>query len=174
MTFIPKEHENYDILPLSRKHGGEVFEYDSRLLTEIQEKAEGFPDPYGYSSYEAYYKVIDDFIAKRPVIKELLESFKLKLEIQNDKSKWGIVRYNGESNMSFTKGRFYYVPIYELDGKLIVSGIIDDEEYTSYCDWDFSGKQIDTTELENGDIMMNQEIKFSIPEFEIVVNLGGL
>lgn len=172
MAYIPKEHEKYDILPSSRGRDWEVFEYDSELLFEIHKEEDDFPDPYGFESYDAYYAVIDDYMVKRPDIKDLLLKYKTHLQIMNDKSKWGIVRYIGESNFSFTKGRCYYVPVYELNGKTIVSGVIDDEEYTSYCGWDFSGKPIDTTETEDG-IIINEEVVFTVPKFEIIVNPGG-
>ena len=35
MAYIPKQHEKYDLLPECRKHGGEVFDYPSKLIFKI-------------------------------------------------------------------------------------------------------------------------------------------
>ena len=37
MPYIPKEHEKYDLLPFCRKSGGEVFEYPSCLVNEVED-----------------------------------------------------------------------------------------------------------------------------------------
>lgn len=37
MPYIPKIHEQYDLLPLCRKDGGEVFDYPSKLIYETEE-----------------------------------------------------------------------------------------------------------------------------------------
>jgi hypothetical protein len=35
MPYIPKMHEKYNLLPLCREHGGEVFSYPSDEMYEI-------------------------------------------------------------------------------------------------------------------------------------------
>ena len=55
MPYIPYEHETYKLLPRSRKNGGEVFEYPSELLDEVNSilpKGENLI-PYGYDSIDS-------------------------------------------------------------------------------------------------------------------------
>ena len=59
MPYIPKEHEKYDVLPRKRKNGGEAFDYPSKMLFQIEEIIGHDLTPYGYESYEEYYKEVD-------------------------------------------------------------------------------------------------------------------
>ena len=166
MAFIPKEHEKYDLLPNARKNGWEVFEYDSELLNKLQEEGCDISFPYYPASYNEYYSKIDDCIKRFPKMQNMLEEYKQRLIQMNDKHKWGIVKYNGETNSSFTKGRFYYVPIYVKENETIVSGVIDDEEFTAYKGWSFLDKPIKKDELKN--------ITFTTPAFEIIIDPDGV
>ena len=47
----------------------------------------------------------------------------------NNKDLWSIVQYTGETNFSFTKGKYYYVPMYIENNSWVFGGIIDNEEY---------------------------------------------
>jgi hypothetical protein len=60
MAYIPIEHQKYDILPLCRQYGGEVFSYSTELENKIDRL---LPDgesviPYGYASYEQFEQLI--------------------------------------------------------------------------------------------------------------------
>lgn len=53
----------------------------------------------------------------------------------NNKDLWGIIQYIGETNYSFTKGNYYYVPMYVKNNSWIIGGVIDNEEYTDSEVW---------------------------------------
>lgn len=151
-----------------RKNGWEVFEYDSRLLSELEDLGCKELTPYHPASYEAYFEEIDEYKKIFPELEEKLKEYKQSIIHVNDKSTWGIVRYNGESNLNFTKGQCYYVPIFENNGKYIIGGVIDDEEFTFYAG--FSGAtEARTHETEDGVVLLDQ-VDFSMPTFEIVVD----
>lgn len=136
MAYIPSEQQNYDILPAARQNGWEVFAYDSALLDELRHDGCDVPYPYHPESYEAYYAEIDKCILQYPDLKDKLLVYKNSLIDMNDKHRWGIIRYHGPSDLSFTDGRYYYVPIFSnKDGQLRCGGIIDDEEFTDYIAW---------------------------------------
>ena len=138
MAYIPEIHKKYDLLPYCKKHGGEVFEYPSKLLNKL----EGYlPDgknmmPYGYKSYEEYYSEMDKLSEqyfKDSEVAKLYTDFKSEMFKLNVKENWSVLRYIGESSnacMGLTSGNTYYwpcnieTPLYE--------GVIDDEEFTSY------------------------------------------
>ena len=149
-------------------------EYDGRLIDEIEKLGIEVPFPYHPASYEEYYGELDTLMNQYPEAKDLILKYKNSLLMLNDKTKWGIVRYHGESNIAFTKGRYYYVPIYESDGHLVSSGgVIDDEEFTSYLAFDFSGKPRDTTDM-GDDVIINEQINFVTQGFEIIVDPDGV
>ena len=132
MAYIPEKHLKYDILPRIRKKVGEVIVYDSEKYDVIHSNCD-LAYPYNIDSLEKYYVEIDRCIEKYPKQERLLRAYKEDLIQWNNKDVWGIVRYNGETNSAFTHGRCYYVPIGEVNGQLVPdSGIIDDEEWTSY------------------------------------------
>ena len=64
MAYIPDEHKQYPVLPYSREHGGEVFQYhawpDQKLIELVGEHL----IPYGYESYEQYFEKIDRIISE--------------------------------------------------------------------------------------------------------------
>ena len=63
MAYIPKEHKKYNLLPACKRRGGEVFEYPSVLLSEIEEITGTLHlIPYGYKSYKEYYDYVDSII----------------------------------------------------------------------------------------------------------------
>ena len=134
MSYIPKEHLKYDILPNSRTGNWEVVSYDSDMIRELIDIVD-ISYPYHLSTLEEYYKEIDSCIDKYPQYRDKLIEYKNDLIIRNDKSNWGIVRYIGESNDHFTKNRCYYVPMVKKNNEYTIDGIIDDEEYTSYIAW---------------------------------------
>ncbi len=173
MAYIPQKHLKYDVLPRCRKNGGEVIVYDSKTYDAIHDKGCDLSFPYNIRSYEEYYDEIDRCIARYPQLKKLLKEYKENLLEWNNKDVWGIVKYHGESNDSFTKERCYYVPIGEKEGKLIPnSGIIDDEEWTSYEAWSFSKRAPRTTDTESG-FIVHDTIKFERPRFEIILDPSG-
>lgn len=138
MPYIPKEHLKYNILPNASKGNWEVFEYPDTLEELVRLTNNELNYPYNYKSYQQYYDELDSIIFRYPKYKKELMEFKKKMIEMNDKSKWGIVKYIGNSNSYFIKGRYYYCPIY--NGKC--SGIIDEEEFTSYCGFDFKEDDI--------------------------------
>ena len=137
MPYIPKEHEEYDLLPYCRKHGGEVFEYPS-LLNKLNAylKADDHLDPYGYDSYEAYNCEIDrvaGMFSDQPEILILFCKYKEAIHEMNRKEQWPVLRYIGPSDDSvfgLTHGKCYYWPSSYVNP--VCSGVIDDEEYTAY------------------------------------------
>jgi len=171
MPYIPKEHEKYNLLPLSRKNGGEVFEYPS--LWELDSLVKPFDivlEPYGYESYEQYYKFLDNVIEqlknKVPKIEEKINEFKQIVQEENIKEQWSVCRYIGETTDSMfglTKGNCYYWPASFKNP--FFSGIIDDEEFTSY-QYNTSPKNWEILEDPTG--MAKKAIKDEVGEdFEI-------
>ncbi|MBP3593015.1 MAG: hypothetical protein J6J44_00660 [Lachnospiraceae bacterium] len=138
MAYIPKEHEKYDVLPMCRREGGEVFSYPSRQIEELGKK---LPDdenmiPYGYRSMEEYMQRMEEYAARYFTLesdKQLFVEFKTLMEEMNRKEEWSIVRYIGESDdnlFGLTHGHTYYWPCSKSNPKY--EGVIDDEEFTSY------------------------------------------
>lgn len=138
MAYIPKEHEKYDVLPMCRREGGEVFSYPSQLIEELSKK---LPDdenmiPYGYRSMEEYMKKMEEYAAQYFIEesdKLLFVEFKTLMKEMNRKEEWSIVRYIGESDdniFGLTHGHTYYWPCCKSNPRY--EGVIDDEEFTSY------------------------------------------
>lgn len=138
MPYIPKQHEKYDLLPFCKEHGGEVFEYPSRLLEKVNSllKPEDSLDPYGYKSYEEYFERVDcvsEQFKDDPDKYDLFVEFKKIMLEMNCKEDWSIMRYIGpdDNNLfGITNGKVYYWPTRKSNP--VYSGVIDDEEYTSY------------------------------------------
>ena len=134
--YIPKEHEQYDVLPWCRENGGEVFDYPSELLTELEKRTGENFIPYGYGSYEEYYEMLESRKNKYqndlPVLK-LLHEFHEKMIDMNTKECWSICRYIREDTddlLGLRRGHVYYWPCPVSDPRF--HGVIDDEEFTSY------------------------------------------
>lgn len=138
MPYIPKEHEKYNLLPLCRERGGEVLEYPSQLLFELEQylEPEDQLDPYGYKSYEEYDAEIGRIAQKymsQPQVVERLAKFKAQVHDMNCKEQWSVLRYIGpqDENVSgLTPGRAYYWPT--RISQPVYCGVIDDEEFTAY------------------------------------------
>ncbi len=138
MPYIPKHHEKYDLLPYCRKNGGEVFDYPSDLMRKLGEfmKPGDQLDPYGYDSYEEYFAEIDRISQKyadRPEVMALFAEFVVQMKEMNCKDEWSVLKYIGPKEggaFGLTPGKDYYWPVSKW--KPVYSGVIDDEEYTSY------------------------------------------
>ena len=137
MAYIPEKHQKYDLLPRSRKHGGEVFSYPSLLDTLEKYLPEGYNMvPYGYDSYDAYYTEMDIYASKwfqDEKTADLYKKFKQEMLQMNIKEHWSVLRYVGKSDerlFGLTHGNIYYWPC-SLD-RPVYEGVIDDEEFTSY------------------------------------------
>lgn len=142
MAYIPIAHQKYDILPMCRKNGGEVFSYSPDLENEIRELLPGEESviPYGYKSYEEFEKQLDDYISQYGIeggklnrLGQLLTEYKADIKLRNTKENWSVVKYVGKSTSGiggFTHGRYYYWPCSIENPEY--EGIIDDEEFTSY------------------------------------------
>lgn len=176
MAYIPEEHQKYDILPAARQNNWEVFAYDSQLLATLQMSGCRIPDPYHPESYEAYYAEIDQCISLYPDHKDRLLAYRNSLIRMNDKHQWGIIRYHGPSDLSFTDGRYYYVPIFPgKDGKLVCGGIIDDDEFTDYIAWEPSDLVTNFEHDEEGNLWVDEPIEFGTPAgFEPILDPYGL
>ncbi|MEG2011522.1 MAG: hypothetical protein RR067_05975 [Bacilli bacterium] len=144
MAYIPKEHKKYNLLPGITKNGYEVIIFDRKLMNEIEKdfkdkkillKIESLDKNimhyWDYNSYEQYFNDIDLLISIFPFMKKKLDEYKSSLILRNDKRKWGVLKYIGISNYNFTNNNYYYVPIYEINGKFYDDGIIDNEEESS-------------------------------------------
>lgn len=142
MAYIPEKHQKYDLLPMCRKEGGEVFSYSSEMEHQI---ADLLPEhesviPYGYDSYEAFDKQLAGYITqygtedgKLNRLGQLLSEYKSDIKRRNIKENWSVLKYIGESTGGiggFTHGRYYYWPCF-VEGPEY-EGVIDDEEFTSY------------------------------------------
>lgn len=91
MPYIPKEHEKYDVLPRKRKNGGEAFDYPSKMLFQIEEIIGHDLTPYGYESYEEYYKEVDacaEPFKDDPAVTKLFASYKAEVMRMNRKEEW--------------------------------------------------------------------------------------
>lgn len=139
MPYIPKTHEKYNILPTCRKYNVEIFVWDNVLLKKIQ-KLTNMTDhmvcPYQrYKSYEEFLEEIDNWINKFPNFEQEIIEYKHSIIKMNNKDLWGIIQYSGETNYGFTKGMYYYVPMYVENNSWIIGGVIDNEEYTDFEVW---------------------------------------
>lgn len=138
MPYIPINHEQYDLLPLCRKDGGEVFDYPSKLIYEAEQmlgSSEGL-FPHNFSSYEDYYASVDALIAKHSADCEIVQKLHEVREMiikMNRKEEWSVLKYVGPSDDScfgLTHGRNYYWPTRQENP--VFCGVIDDEEFTAY------------------------------------------
>ncbi|MBR4880584.1 MAG: hypothetical protein IKU19_01540 [Clostridia bacterium] len=138
MPYIPEQHKKYDLLPLCREHGGEVFDYPSKELY-IAEKLLGSGVgifPYNYDSYEEYYGKLENLITEHTDNTEIVEALILVrdgVKEMNCKEEWSVLKYLGPTDDSFfglTHGKNYYWPTRKSNP--IYNGVVDDEEFTSY------------------------------------------
>lgn len=138
MPYIPKEHEKYNLLPLCRKDGGEVFDYPLKLICEAEQLSDALKGlfPYNYDSYEEYFATIDflikDNLQNSEIIDKLTQVREMVWEM-NQKEEWSILRYIGPSTdelFGLTKGKLYYWPTRKQNP--VYRGVIDDEEFTAY------------------------------------------
>lgn len=136
MSYIPKEHSKYNILPNSRKGNWEVVSYDPDLISEILDLNCGLGFPFQPNTLEEYYNEIDECIKQHPEYANKLRAFKQDLINRNNKDNWSILKYVGETNINFTNGVYYYVPVFQKGNHYYADGIIDDEEFTSYLGWE--------------------------------------
>lgn len=178
MPYIPKEHEKYDLLPFSRKRGGEVFEYpcfDLYRLEEYLNDGESL-DPYGYSSYEEYYTQIDRIVNRfsdQSDVAQLFTAYKEKVIKLNQKEQWSVLQYIGPPDdrvFGLTPGRNYYWP--SSYSNPIYSGVVDDEEFTSYLyptDSNFWVILEDPTEMAYNTIYGNGKNKLSKEEHDRIM-----
>ncbi len=138
VPYIPTEHEQYNLLPLCRKAGCEVFDYPSKLLYETEQllgSSEGL-FPYNFDSYEDYFASIDALIAKHSadsvIVQKLLEVRETVVKM-NCKEEWSILKHIGPSDdscLGLTNGKNYYWPTQKKNP--VYCGVIDDEEFTAY------------------------------------------
>ena len=136
MPYIPKEHEKYDVLPRKRKNGGEAFDYPSKMLFQIEEIIGHDLTPYGYESYEEYYKEVDtcaEPFKDDPVVTKLFVNYKAEVMRMNRKEEWSICKYKGDrigEIMGLESGHTYYWPT--TADNPVYCGVIDEEEFTNY------------------------------------------
>lgn len=142
MPYIPPAHRKYDLLPRSRKKGGEVFSYPSDCLWKIESllpETEGLT-PYGYKDYAQYDAEIDCRITEygengheHNELGEMLIAYQELVHRMNHKEEWSVLKYIGPNTQGIfglTHGRYYYWPCSTQSPKY--EGVIDDEEFTSY------------------------------------------
>lgn len=158
--YIPKEHAEYDLLPNSRKKGGEVFSYPEELNMIDRLVSEKLGDdneegksmrliPYGKKCYAEYFGMLERyanrFREEDPELAQLIDWLAAVTKRMNVKEDWSVVRYVGSEHdedplayvSGLTKGRCYYWPC-SRDNP-VYEGVIDNEEFTSYlypCDPD--------------------------------------
>lgn len=138
MAYIPEEHRQYPVLPYSREHGGEVFQYLSWPEQRLRDLIGDELIPYGYGSYEEYFEKIDIYIreyADNPEAVKLLNRCKENIRKWNRKEGWSICKYIGEDDpqdlgLGLHHGGYYYWPCDAENPKH--GGVIDDEEFTAY------------------------------------------
>lgn len=138
MPYIPQKHEKYDLLPLCRKSGGEVFDYPGKLINEVEsliDPARGLL-PYNYDSYDDYYGHLDKLIeayTAYPDTVDALKRLKQRVLDMNQKEEWSVVKYVGPSDdggLGLTHGKNYYWPTRKSNP--VYCGVVDDEEFTAY------------------------------------------
>lgn len=140
MPYIPIQHQKYDLLPLCRNSGGEVFDYPGKLISQA-ETLIGSSDglfPYNSSSYEEYYQGLNALMvqyADCPHIVDVLLRVKQRVIEMNQKEEWSVLKYMGPTTdingfFGLTHGKNYYWPTRK--SKPVYCGVIDDEEFTSY------------------------------------------
>jgi hypothetical protein len=138
MPYIPEAHKKYNLLPFCTKNGGEVFSYPSDPQDPVPVCVPGQTMiPYGYDSYEEFYGFLDDCIAQYGTengelteLGEKIAGYRESIKRMNVKENWSVCRYIGETDSSFTHGRYYYWPCSIENPEY--EGVIDDEEFTSY------------------------------------------
>ena len=138
VPFIPEHHRQYDLLPLCRKNGGEVFDYPSRLMDEAARLLGSceYVMPYGYQSYAAYDAALDALMqrhAVNPALAAKLAELKEAVHSMNRKEEWSVLAYIGPTDehvLGLTHGRNYYWPTRQSNP--VYRGVIDDEEFTAY------------------------------------------
>ena len=137
MPYIPDAHKQFNLLPMCTERGEEVFVYPEDDVYEIEELTKENIVPYGYDSYETYYAMLDSLIDKyidNHKIQQLLLDIKEYMLDVNQKEKWSVVKYTGESGdelFDLINGQCYYWPTDQ--GEFL--GIIDGEEFSNYaCD----------------------------------------
>ena len=138
MPYIPINHEQYNLLPLCRKDGGEVFDYPSKLIYEAEQLL-GSSDglfPYNFDSYEDYFASIDALItehsANGAIVQKLHEVREMvaKMNRKEERSALQYVRPTDDSYFGLTNGKNYYWPTRQENP--VYCGVIDDEEFTAY------------------------------------------
>lgn len=138
MPYIPKYHEKYNLLPMCREYGGEVFAYPVDLIDKISKYVNDANSliPYGFNSYQEYYNKLDQVLLKyseNTEISIILKQYKQTVAKMNIKENWSILRYIGESSgdmFDLTHGHAYYWPC-SMDNP-VYEGVIDNEEFTAY------------------------------------------
>ena len=131
MPYIPETHKKYGVLPICKKYNFEMFIWDYKLLKKIKNLT-NMKDyevyPYQkYKSYEEFLNEIDKWIEKFPNYEQEIIEYKDSIIKMNNKDLWAIIQYIGETNYSFTKGKYYYVPMYIENNSWIIGGVIDNE-----------------------------------------------
>lgn len=138
MAYIPEKHKKYDVLPMCRKCGGEVFSYPGKIIDDLENylPEEENMIPYGYDSYEQYMKKMDCLALQyfqEKKAQDVYEQFKNLMKEMNNKEDWSILRYIGKSDKNLfglTQGNIYYWPCSKKNPHY--EGVIDDEEFTAY------------------------------------------
>lgn len=138
MPYIPKEHEQYDLLPLCREDGGEVFDYPSKEILELEELLGTSVNlfPYNFESYSEYYAGLDSLMeankTNKEIVEKLVQLHNLVFEM-NQKEEWSVLKYIGPTDdnlFGLTNGKNYYWPTRRSNP--VYCGVVDDEEFTSY------------------------------------------
>lgn len=138
MPYIPREHEEYNLLPYCQKNGGEVFDYPSELIYQAEQLLDSVFSifPYNYESYESYYSTLDELItshANNAEISDKLKQVLDKVREMNQKEEWSILKYIGPTDdavFGLTHGKNYYWPTRKSNP--VYRGVVDDEEFTAY------------------------------------------
>lgn len=138
MPFIPEKHEKYNLLPMCRHSGGEVFDYPGKQISEVDTLIEPSCGllPYNYDSYADYYGYLDELIeayVAYPDTVDALQRLKQRVIDMNQKEEWSVVKYIGPTDtggFGLTHGKNYYWPTRKSNP--VYCGVIDDEEFTAY------------------------------------------
>lgn len=137
--YIPEEHDKYNLLPNCHKYNFEIIIYDGWYLRKIKEVIglnDYETDPYQkYKSYKEFFNEIDGWISRFPNSKKEIIEYQNNVIKLNNKDLWGIVKYVGKTDWSFTKNKYYYVVMYKENNNWVIDGIIDNEEYNSFQVW---------------------------------------
>lgn len=131
-------HEKYNLLPNERKNKIITLIWPSSYFEKFKKRTHLLDheiSPYGrFESFEELLSELEEWKRKYPDIQKEIEKYKNEIIELNNREKWSIVKYIGESCFSYTKDHYYYVTkVVEYNNEKYYC-IIDNEEYNAFLE----------------------------------------